>query len=186
MFSIWCIQHNAQTDCRAIIELLFFVWGCCIEWKMNVLQRIQNRAATIVTKAPVKRAEHFTEHWSWKKSQNFSKFDRGWSNAPNISLNISTCPIAPSQGYSKNVKMNEIVRRNVWQGGQTHTTFHRTLRTMEKFGEVFELRQTTSNIFEQDFHHRTRWSNESNFLRTSMLNIVRWNIRHVWPGLCFS
>ena len=46
--------------------------------------------------------------------------------------------------------MNEIVRRNVWQGGQTHTTFHRTLRTMEKFGEVFELRQTASNIFEQD------------------------------------
>ena len=69
--------------------------------------------------------------------------------------------------------MNEIVRQNVWQGDQTHTTFHRTLRTMEKFGEVLELRQTASNTFEQDFHCRTRWSNESNFLRTSMLNIVR-------------
>ena len=65
-------------------------------------------------------------------------------------------------------------------------TFSPTIiRTMEKFGKVFELHQTTSKIIEQDFDHRTGWSNETNFLRTSMLNIVQWSIRHVWPGLLY-
>ena len=117
-----------------------------------------------------------------KKAKTFQCSIEGWSNASNISSNISTSPIAPSQGAQKarwyacvDVKMNEIVRRNVWQGGQTHTTFHRTLRTMEKFGEVFELHQPSVK------HFRTRFSPPNKVVKrielSQNISVEHWSVK---------
>ena len=136
----------------------------------------QSTVKELATRAPGgQTCRTFHRTLTLEKSQNFQCSIEDGQMHRTFHRIFQHAQLRHRKGTEKNVdvKKNEIARRNVWQGGQTHTTLHRTLRTMEKFGEVFEPRQSTSNIVEQDFHHRTKWSNESNFFRTSMLNIVR-------------
>ena len=89
-----------------------------------------------------------------------------WSNASNISSNIST---------HKNLKFSDVFE------GVIKRIQHQIQHLKTKF--VFDLDQTSSNMNLQICKIQHGWSNASNISSNIGFQHVGWNVGCVWPGL---
>ena len=80
-------QETLKTLYRGIVEPHFryccSVWGCAGSTELNQLQKLQNRAARIITAALIPQADHLSTSWAGRPLNNSSPVNlKQWTSSP--------------------------------------------------------------------------------------------------------